>query len=58
MDVLTGQDLSHNSSLGGEPPPPVPQPLDQLADGCLLARCLVTTKTEPSTTCFLALDSF
>jgi hypothetical protein len=37
VDVFTGQDLSHYSSLGREPPSPVPQPLDQLADGCLLA---------------------
>jgi hypothetical protein len=39
VDVLTCEDLSHNSSLSGEPPPPVPQPLDQLADDCLLTLC-------------------
>jgi hypothetical protein len=33
VDVFTGQDLSHNSSLDRESPPTVPQALDQLADG-------------------------
>ena len=32
MDVFAGQNLSHNPSLDREPPRPVPQPLDQLAD--------------------------
>ena len=32
VDVFARQDLSHNPSLDREPPRPVPQPLDQLAN--------------------------
>jgi len=56
VDVFTGQDLSHNSSLDRETPLPVPQPLDQLADD-VPPRALQATRT-PQTGYVLALDSF
>ena len=61
VHVLAVQHLGHHPTLGGEPPPPGPEPFEQVADVGSLRRRFLEDRyypTVPRARRFLTLDRF